>query len=455
MDYEKKKSEYVSRSKDSQYYIISQGHKEEPKQNPTFENLFYNLPKGGSIASVPILHEGVVYFTSMDTYLYALNSDTGKMLWKYKTGDVIISAPTIHNNRIYFGSNDGNFYCLDMSGSLLWKKYLGDIIISYPTAIREKLFVSAGKNFFCLDENGRELWKFIITDGIFSVPIIMNDIVITSSYGKNIYALDLEGRLKWRFETGGIVSTPTVFSNNEPMIKIQERSWDKMNYLEDPMICFSCVDNNIYSIDQNGCLIWRTYFGNAFTSAVGGSSGVLYAGNIAGFMNAVDVSNGLKKWAFKTGEMISAAPEWHDGQIYFGSWDGRFYCLSENGEKIWDFLTGGPIVAECVINKDKAYFGSADTFFYCLNIKNRTVEWTFQCGFNMPDILKAAFKNISNIFSEYDKKIFKVWKPETSRIKTNEIDTPEGLSFEGNMGYKTTNAYKSDIKYSNKNQYKN
>jgi len=51
--------------------------------------------------------EGVVYIGSGNGVLYALESRTGKPLWKVKVGNSIISSPAIGwNGVIYFGAGN-------------------------------------------------------------------------------------------------------------------------------------------------------------------------------------------------------------------------------------------------------------------------------------------------------------------------------------------------------------
>jgi polyvinyl alcohol dehydrogenase (cytochrome) len=53
---------------------------------------------------------------SDDHHLYALNGDTGAVLWSYATGGAIDSGPAVSNGRVYFGSSDGYLRCLSLNG---------------------------------------------------------------------------------------------------------------------------------------------------------------------------------------------------------------------------------------------------------------------------------------------------------------------------------------------------
>ena len=57
----------------------------------------WNFSTGGSIRSSPALANGVVYITSYDDYIYALNGATGAKLWSFKTGGDIYASPVVSN----------------------------------------------------------------------------------------------------------------------------------------------------------------------------------------------------------------------------------------------------------------------------------------------------------------------------------------------------------------------
>lgn len=80
-----------------------------------------------SIASSPAVAGGVVYFATntANGTIYALNSSTGSMIWKYTTSNYIMSSPYIYNGKLYIGADDGNLYIFG-----LWK---GSVVVTGGT----------------------------------------------------------------------------------------------------------------------------------------------------------------------------------------------------------------------------------------------------------------------------------------------------------------------------------
>jgi outer membrane protein assembly factor BamB len=67
---------------------------------------------GGHVESTPTVTEGRVYAGSWDGFLYCLDAESGKLVWKYQVDDLVYS-PAVVNGRVYVGSADGYIYCFE------------------------------------------------------------------------------------------------------------------------------------------------------------------------------------------------------------------------------------------------------------------------------------------------------------------------------------------------------
>jgi len=76
----------------------------------------------GELTTLTIAN-GRVYVAAKDAHtLYALDENTGGVLWTHTAGSRIDSPPTIYRGRVIFGSADGYVYCLSASdGALIWR----------------------------------------------------------------------------------------------------------------------------------------------------------------------------------------------------------------------------------------------------------------------------------------------------------------------------------------------
>jgi outer membrane protein assembly factor BamB len=75
------------------------------------------------VAYRPTVHEGTLFLASHRTdSVTAYDSASGEKKWQFFTDGPVRFAPTVREKRVYFTSDDGYLYCLDMDGGrLLWK----------------------------------------------------------------------------------------------------------------------------------------------------------------------------------------------------------------------------------------------------------------------------------------------------------------------------------------------
>ncbi|MCH8120136.1 MAG: PQQ-binding-like beta-propeller repeat protein [Planctomycetes bacterium] len=73
--------------------------------------------------TAPVAWSGKVFVAKSDAHtVYALDRESGKILWHFTAGGRIDSPPTIRDGMVLFGSADGRVYCLRASdGELVWR----------------------------------------------------------------------------------------------------------------------------------------------------------------------------------------------------------------------------------------------------------------------------------------------------------------------------------------------
>ena len=54
---------------------------------------------------------GRVYVGSNDFKVYALNAETGALVWSFATNGGVFSSPVVVDNVVYVGSTDNNHVC--------------------------------------------------------------------------------------------------------------------------------------------------------------------------------------------------------------------------------------------------------------------------------------------------------------------------------------------------------
>ena len=70
----------------------------------------------GKIASPPVVTQDAVYFGTETGKVYAVDADTGDLLWEWQTGNYVRASPVVIEGAVYFASGDGNVYAVGPAG---------------------------------------------------------------------------------------------------------------------------------------------------------------------------------------------------------------------------------------------------------------------------------------------------------------------------------------------------
>ena len=95
----------------------------------TYENPDRSFPFQSSAA----VTDDLVIIGGRDKILHALDAETGKLGWSFRTKGRIDSSPVIVGRRVFVGSSDGNLYGLDLAGGReQWRFEAGAPISASP-----------------------------------------------------------------------------------------------------------------------------------------------------------------------------------------------------------------------------------------------------------------------------------------------------------------------------------
>jgi outer membrane protein assembly factor BamB len=164
----------------------------------------------------------MVFVPSFDNYLYAVDAEMGKELWRFRAGKYgLASAPYIENDVLYLHSREGILFALGMDGKELWK-FKTELIIAVPFIYENRIYVGSGdSNFYCLDLEGKEVWRFRTDGEVYWCPLVWKKKVYFTSWDCHLYCLNLEGKEVWRFATSTLsrASMPPPFEGWEFEVK--------------------------------------------------------------------------------------------------------------------------------------------------------------------------------------------------------------------------------------------
>lgn len=111
-------------------------------------SVVWTYPTGSVIESSPVISANdYVIFGADDGFIYAIDGNTGQLVWNAATDGPVKSTAALYeigeaNDRLYIGSDDGNLYVLNLNN--------GSLVESYDTgsSIRSPLTYAAGTIYF-------------------------------------------------------------------------------------------------------------------------------------------------------------------------------------------------------------------------------------------------------------------------------------------------------------------
>lgn len=346
---------------------------------------------GGSINSTPLVSNGKVMFLSYDGNFHALDQTSGELSWKFKTGgekifevkdyyngsfkpdfwDFYLSSAIANDGLVYFGSSDENLYALDInSGKKMWSYKTEGSIHSSPAISDNTLVVGSwDSGIYALDAaTGEKNWSYTtgrdtanyIWLGVQASPSISNGIVYVGSRDAKFYAINLKtGEPVWikeEFDGSWMPSSAALGEKN--------------------MYTGSSDSFSFFSINkETGNINYKTRT-NAYTfSSPAIDSQMAYIGSANGRLFGIELDSGDIVWEFQT---IGSSTD------TIGLFDTNGEMDLQRGEvltaNISDmpaltalytgiFSSTGAILSSPVISNQVIYFGSSDGYIYAITDK--------------------------------------------------------------------------------------
>lgn len=251
----------------------------------------------------PVYARGTLYAVNNNGTAFALDADTGKVLWERRIGRLNASSPAYHRGRLYIVNLvPGHVVKMDAkTGRILWKRALPGRAESSPLVLGNTLYFGCedGQLFALSTRNGNVRWATSLGGPIKSAPAYRHGILFVGDYGGYMNAVRASsGKLVW----------------------------------------------------QSGSLGPGFTASGAFYSTPAVAYGRVYAGNNDGRVYSYDLRDGTLAWTHSTGGYVYSGPTVASTPrtpptVYVGSFDGNIYALNaKNGETRWSHSAGGQVV---------------------------------------------------------------------------------------------------------------
>ena len=266
-----------------------------------------------------------------------------KLIWHYSEKPLLEFPPVYAHGRLYAVNNNATAFALDANtGKVLWERRIGRLNASSPAYNRGYLYIVnlVPGHIVKLDaETGRIVWKHSLPARAESSPLVLGRSVYFGCENGYLYSLSTHnGNIRWATQLGGPVKAAPAFRHG-------------VLYVGD----YGGYMNAVRASD--GKLIWQSGSlgpglgaSGEFYSTPALAFGRVYAGNNDGRVYSYDQQDGTLAWSHSTGGWVYSGPTVATTPdtpptVYIGSFDGNVYALNaQNGETRWQRGAGGEVV---------------------------------------------------------------------------------------------------------------
>lgn len=258
----------------------------------------------------PVVAYDKVFTASRIGDAYAFDLKTGKTVWhkdlsnidskrsffSSRTSALISGGPTAGINRVFLGSENGDVFALEAdSGKIIWQEKVKGEVIAAPAFDQGTLVVNTAsgvmKSFNAT--TGESGWQVeqdvpaLSLRGISAPAAIAGGVLVGSADGLlTVYILD-SGQQGWTVEIGEATGSTEL----ERVIDV-----DAAPVVYDEKVYIISARGHLASVDlRSGRLLWKRQYSSFSAVAIDGNN--LYLTDIKGHVYAVDRLNGLEKWS--------------------------------------------------------------------------------------------------------------------------------------------------------------
>jgi outer membrane protein assembly factor BamB len=316
------------------------------------------------------------------------------LAWKLDLGAASVSTPLVTESYIAVGTEAG-LVIVDRDGKKRCDFDAHGEVISAPKTDGKRIFFgSTNYIVYAVEPSCVEAWKFATRDRIKSDPLVAGGRVYTSSYDGHIYALSADsGERLWTFPESARPPPAAEPEEKrpkkgapppapEPPLVVGDFSYSSP-VLDNGVIYLGNLDGYLYAVRaEDGVLMWRLKTDAPVTSTPLIERGVAYFGSNDGHVYAVSLAAPpAVTWKVATRDWVNSSAAVAAGVLFIGSNDRHIYAIDTvSGQSAWSFATTGPAIARPAIYKNLvlAAGASGDGAVYALQAVNGALFWKFQ-----------------------------------------------------------------------------
>ena len=330
----------------------------------------WRFPTDGPLLSEPAVVGGVVYQTTGDKRILALNESDGQILWEVAASGPVYASPAVTEDTVYVGLLDSDLLALDrMTGELRWAFDSAGPIFA-PAIVHNGVVYPVDWNgtIYGIDAlDGEELWRAETDELVLEPPIIyegdVNAIAIVG-FGGRSYVVDWTiGEQRLKYDVGQPVMSPPVFAGDYMLLAtrwggLAAVDWRETKYPYEDTVFYWRSNFWVWGFTSSRPIprgfVWGTGFGRdreVWSPAIAGDTA--YVALSDGTLHAVAVQDGERLWSYDSGAPSRVAPTVAGDLVYMGNDAGEIHAVDRRtGEMVQVFSGGEPLQGQLVLGEN-------------------------------------------------------------------------------------------------------
>ena len=287
-----------------------------------------------------------------------------KRAWMVRARHYIEFPAIVADGRVFVPQEKGRFFAVDAeTGEILWYHQYDKCIASspvYQAGVVYQVFLpdcpygprGAPGLLIAFDaKTGKEKWRFTGSGPSESSLLLRGNLLYFGSWDGKTYALDVRTqKVRWATQLDDEIHSSPAYSRGRIFIGTQNGSIYALHHTTGRILW----RGRSYSHFPRG----REYFYATPTAAYGR----VYAGNTDGWLYAYGAETGHLLWAQRAGTYVYTAPAVWNNTVYVGSYDGNVYAFdSATGELRWKYASPGSIHGAPTVVNGLIYFSVCGT----------------------------------------------------------------------------------------------
>lgn len=174
--------------------------------DPQAQKIIWKTDLGGAVPGSPALSADgtTLYVGSFASKVLALNADDGRLRWTADTKGWAWATPVVDDDTVYAADIDGYIYSLGApNGKNAWPDIQPDASITgSPLVLSDGVLVATESGtVFAFDRNGGKIWDANIGGKIYTTPVASGNVILLSPLNADflLAAVDQKGKLVWKF----------------------------------------------------------------------------------------------------------------------------------------------------------------------------------------------------------------------------------------------------------------